>query len=65
MPEDGFATYEGKAYKKFEKVDDKTKKTGMIDSQNDVGGWPNLESAPAPKDSDHDGMPDEWETKMD
>ena len=37
----------------------------MIDSQDDVGGWPNLESTPAPKDSDHDGMPDAWEKQMD
>jgi pectate lyase len=44
-------------------VADKSKKTGIIDSQNDVGGWPKLESLPAPKDSDHDGMPDEWEKK--
>jgi pectate lyase len=36
---------------------------GIIDSQNDVGGWPVLNSSPAPLDSDHDGMPDEWEEK--
>jgi len=36
--------------------------TGMIDSQTDVGGWPVLKSEPAPADSDHDGMPDNWET---
>ncbi|MBN1302430.1 MAG: T9SS type A sorting domain-containing protein [Melioribacteraceae bacterium] len=36
--------------------------TGIIDSQNEVGGWPVLYSAPAPEDSDHDGMPDNWET---
>ncbi len=34
---------------------------GIIDSQNDVGGWPVLNSLPAPVDSDHDGMPDKWE----
>jgi len=34
---------------------------GIINSQDDVGGLPNLESLPAPQDSDQDGMPDEWE----
>jgi pectate lyase len=34
----------------------------IIDSQDQVGGWPELTSAPAPADRDHDGMPDAWET---
>ncbi|MEJ2244719.1 MAG: hypothetical protein P8Y80_01340 [Acidobacteriota bacterium] len=33
----------------------------IINSQKDVGGWPDLRSAPPPADSDHDGMPDPWE----
>ena len=35
---------------------------GIIDTQSAVGGWPVLNSAPAPSDSDSDGMPDSWET---
>ena len=37
-------------------------KNGLIDSQSAVGGWPVLQTADAPVDSDNDGMPDEWET---
>ena len=33
----------------------------QIDSQREVGGWPVLATAPAPLDSDGDGMPDVWE----
>src|SRR5439155_23609460 len=35
---------------------------GIIDSQADVGGWPQLKGGEAPIDSDHDGIPDAWET---
>ncbi|MCC6510236.1 MAG: T9SS C-terminal target domain-containing protein [Pirellulaceae bacterium] len=34
---------------------------GIIDSQSDVGGWPELQPGIAPPDSDHDGLPDAWE----
>ena len=36
---------------------------GLIDSQNDVGGWPayNFSASIVPLDSDGDGMPDAWE----
>lgn len=35
--------------------------TGIIDSQEDVGGYPVYNTAIAPTDDDLDGMPDEWE----
>lgn len=34
---------------------------GIIDSQEAVGGWPQLKSRPTPPDRDNDGMPDAWE----
>jgi len=44
-------------------VQDVKNKTGpLIDSQNQVGGWPVMNPGTPPADTDHDGMPDAWET---
>ena len=49
--EQGVATFRGS----------KSGAAGLIDSQEDVGGWPVIASAVAPVDSDGDAMPDSWE----
>jgi hypothetical protein len=36
---------------------------GIIDTQTAVGGWPELQTKPAPEDGDRDGMADEWEVE--
>lgn len=38
-------------------------KAGIIDHPAAVGGWSAYQTKPAPADTDHDGMPDEWEKK--
>jgi len=35
----------------------------LVNTPKDVGGYPILIGGKAPKDSDHDGMPDSWEIK--
>jgi len=52
--QNGTATYSGSV----------TGFPGLIDSQEDVGGWPILTSLAAPLDTDGDGMPDTWEIEM-
>lgn len=34
---------------------------GIIDDEDEVGGWLELKSDSPPLDTDHDGMPDDWE----
>jgi hypothetical protein len=46
----GVNTYKGKL----------TQRPGLIDSQSDVGGWPEYKSTEAPADLNKDGIPDGW-----
>ena len=39
----------------------RTRTGQLINSQKEVGGWPDLKSGPLPIDTDHDGLPDAWE----
>jgi hypothetical protein len=46
-------------------VADVENETGsIINSPDDVDGYPELAGGNAPVDSDHDGIPDDWETMM-
>ena len=38
-----------------------TRTGSLVDSQWEVGGWPEYRSARPPRDTDGDGIPDEWE----
>lgn len=43
-------------------MNDVVNRTGrVISSPSEVGGWPELNSLPAPEDTDRDGLPDAWE----
>ena len=45
-------------------VDEVRRRGGkLVNSQTEVGGWPELTAGPLPVDTDQDGMPDEWETR--
>jgi len=45
------------------RVGQTTYRDGIVTSQSQVGGWPELKSTPAQADADHDGIPDWWERK--
>ena len=46
-------------------VNDVRNGTGrIIDDPAEVGGWPALSNGTPPVDTDHDGMPDEWERRQ-
>jgi hypothetical protein len=53
----GIATYGDTSYQAPGMV----RPSGIIDSQNTVGGWPELGSTTYPDDTDNDGLPDWWE----
>ena len=36
----------------------------VIDDPSEVGGWPTLASGTPPLDTDRDGMPDAWESRL-
>ncbi len=60
----GTAMYDGHQYEIKQGFSDTSVVRGIIDSQKNVGGWPKLASLPAPIDTDHDGMPDDWENSQ-
>lgn len=38
-------------------------KNGILTTPADAGGWPSYKGGSAPKDSDHNGLPDAWEKR--
>jgi hypothetical protein len=70
--EDAFETVLAKAGCSFQRdvidtriVNDVRNGTGsLINTQSQVGGWPELKSADKPLDTDYDNIPDEWEIQF-
>ncbi|MCB0660015.1 MAG: T9SS type A sorting domain-containing protein, partial [Saprospiraceae bacterium] len=56
----GVATFEGSGYASVTSTG-VSHPSGIIDKPDDVGGLAAYQSLPAPLDTDHDGMPDQWE----
>lgn len=56
----GTATYDGSSELNYRTRYSIDEPTGIIDSQDDVGGWPEMKSEEPPVDSNGDGVPDEW-----
>ena len=57
---EGLATYTGAGNHKG--IIDSQEDNRPADASDDWSAWPTLNSAPAPADTDLDGMPDDWET---
>ena len=57
---EGLATYTGAGNHKG--IVDSQEDNRPADAGDDWSAWPTLASAPAPADTDHDGIPDDWET---
>ena len=56
---EGLATYTGAGNHKG--IIDSQEDNRPADASDDWSAWPTLNSAPAPADTDRDGMPDDWE----